>query len=102
MFTCVVCRNDYVPEGTQLWHSECTCPVCGGVCASFRPTPNQFVFEIQHSFNLGTDCVPRYRISRDMLIAGRERLPQFKELLQNCLKNDRNLIPIMTPGRVDC
>jgi hypothetical protein len=102
MFTCDVCRNDYVPEGNQSWHSECTCPVCGGVCASFRSSPNQLVFEIQHTFNTQTVCVPRYRISRDMLITRREHLPQFRETLQDCLRNDGNSVPIITPGRVDC
>jgi len=76
---CLVCTRDYFPEGINQLHSDCTCPLCGEKCISYRNAWSSF--QIEHDPDIKT-CTPVYRIEH-FCLNNKADFPKYKNYLKN-------------------
>lgn len=80
IYECLVCAQDSFSEGINQQHSDCTCPLCGEKCVSYR-LPNGSSFRIEHDPDIKT-CTPVYIIDQICLI-NRTDFPKYKDFLKS-------------------
>ena len=79
--SCFVCTRDYFPEGINQQHSDCTCPLCGEKCVSFRSPSTLNSFQIEHDPNIKT-CTHKYIINQ-LCIYNRKDFANYIDFLKN-------------------
>lgn len=93
--SCFVCGGEYFSEGENQQHSDCTCPLCGEKCVSYRPPNDGSSFRIEHKSDLKT-CTQVYIIDQTCL-TNRAKFPIYKNFLEN-YKGDS--IPEIRPPQI--
>ena len=95
IYECFVCAQDYFPEGINQQHSDCTCPLCGEKCVSYRPTNAGSSFRIEHDPDIKT-CTPVYIIDQ-ISLRNRTDFPKYKDFLKS---HTGDSIPEIRPPQI--
>jgi len=95
IYECLVCKQDYFPEGITQQHSDCTCPLCGEKCVSYRAPNAGSSFRIEHDPDIKT-CPPVYIIDQICLI-NKADFPKYKDYLKS---HTGNSIPEILPPQI--
>ena len=85
IYSCFVCSRDYFPEGINQQHSDCTCPLCGEKCVSYRPPNSGSSFRIEHASDIKT-CIHVYIIDQ-ICLNNRTDFPKYRDFLKNHIGN---------------